>query len=240
VRVDELPHIHTDRLTVAGSVTGEQGDKADSTWIELEDGVQVQFQPGGQYNTGDYWLIPARTVSGDIEWPGGNNPSPLPPHGIVHHYAPLALVYGDKQCDCRCKFTRPCAGRTAAGQATSGSLQASVKLYDYETNAEGVYIVPYKKTGYGCVVTVTDAKKKAPVAGATVNLTTDAGADLIPTSATTDAKGEVSLDSAGKLIIRLIPPPSSDGADFTVTAVATKTGYDTGKATMSIKTSPWK
>jgi len=43
------------------------------TWLDLEDGIQIQFQPSdnqpSQYRTGDYWLIPARTATGDVEWP---------------------------------------------------------------------------------------------------------------------------------------------------------------------------
>jgi Family of unknown function (DUF6519) len=81
------------------------------TWLTLEDGVQIQFQPSAGkskniYRTGDYWLIPARTATGDVEWPRvldpqGNpevdaqgNPMPiaLPPAGIYHHYAPLAVI----------------------------------------------------------------------------------------------------------------------------------------------------
>ncbi|MDQ1392921.1 MAG: hypothetical protein QOF30_1898, partial [Acidimicrobiaceae bacterium] len=38
-------------------------------WITVEDGVQVWFAPGGQYLTGDYWEIPARVFTGDVEWP---------------------------------------------------------------------------------------------------------------------------------------------------------------------------
>lgn len=68
----------------------------DDGWIELEDGIEVQFQHSGQgpgYHTGDYWLIPARTATGDVEWPQqGDDPEPRPPHGIEHHYAPLAIV----------------------------------------------------------------------------------------------------------------------------------------------------
>lgn len=64
----------------------------DADWIDLEDGIQVQFQPGGSYRTGDYWLIPARTV-GTIEWPGDpKNPAAVAPHGITHHYAPLWII----------------------------------------------------------------------------------------------------------------------------------------------------
>lgn len=65
--------------------------------IELEDGVQIQFQPSGNppmtYRTGDYWLIPARTATGDVEWPGPKgDPEAREPHGVTHHYAPLAVI----------------------------------------------------------------------------------------------------------------------------------------------------
>jgi Family of unknown function (DUF6519) len=91
----------------------------EGVWLMLEDGVQVRFQPaaliappgaeaesGSQYVTGDYWLIPARTATGDVEWPkvtdaqgnpetdpqGNILPVALPPHGVRHYYAPLAVV----------------------------------------------------------------------------------------------------------------------------------------------------
>jgi hypothetical protein len=60
--------------------------------ISLEAGISLQFAPGA-YRAGDYWTFPARTAidaeTGTIGWPGSG---PLPPHGIKHHYAPLALV----------------------------------------------------------------------------------------------------------------------------------------------------
>lgn len=77
---------------------------ADAAWIDLEDGIQVQFQPGAAYRTGDYWLIPART-NGAIEWPSeqdadgkvklsDGHPIPIqrPPHGVEHRYAPLWII----------------------------------------------------------------------------------------------------------------------------------------------------
>lgn len=65
-----------------------------NNWLNLEDGVQIQFQGGAEYRTGDYWLIPARTETGDVEWPGPvDQPQAVPPHGVQHHYAPLALVF---------------------------------------------------------------------------------------------------------------------------------------------------
>ena len=71
--------------------------KSNSHWLNLEDGVQVQFEPGATYRQGDYWLIPARTATGDVEWPGPpDNPTPMPPNGVEHHYAPLAAVVKGK------------------------------------------------------------------------------------------------------------------------------------------------
>lgn len=61
-------------------------------WIPLEGGIEVKFS-AGTYRAGDYWLIPARTATGDIEWPkNGDTPTELPPLGIEHHYCPLALL----------------------------------------------------------------------------------------------------------------------------------------------------
>lgn len=62
-------------------------------YIPLEDGVEVRFEPG-HYNTGDYWLIPARNATRDVDWPrdATDRPLSLPPAGIAHHLAPLALV----------------------------------------------------------------------------------------------------------------------------------------------------
>lgn len=73
-------------------------------WLELEDGVKILFQKldngdhPNNYRTGDYWLIPARTATGDVEWPreydskGTLVTIAKPPDGITHHYAPLAVI----------------------------------------------------------------------------------------------------------------------------------------------------
>jgi hypothetical protein len=73
----------------------------ESGWIDLEDGVQIQFVPvGATYSAGDYWLIPARTATGNVEWPtttttaGGKAstaPVALPARQVEHYYAPLWL-----------------------------------------------------------------------------------------------------------------------------------------------------
>ena len=93
----------------------KEGDgEDDNNWLALEDGIQIQFPPaqGGQTNTyrsGDYWLIPARVATGDVEWavernadgtvmtyPNSSDPIPeaKEPHGIKHFYAPLAKIDG--------------------------------------------------------------------------------------------------------------------------------------------------
>jgi hypothetical protein len=67
-----------------------------NSYSELENGIQVKFN-GSEFKTGDYWLIPARTASGDIEWPkNGKCPIATPPEGIVHRYCPLALIEYDQ------------------------------------------------------------------------------------------------------------------------------------------------
>lgn len=85
-------------------------------WIPLEDGIEIQFpvnegDPAPIYRGTDYWLFPARVETGDIEWPrlrdaegqvvvDGNRqttPLALAPHGVEHHYAPLATVSATKQ-----------------------------------------------------------------------------------------------------------------------------------------------
>ncbi|MCA1632196.1 MAG: DUF6519 domain-containing protein [Acidobacteria bacterium] len=87
---DERPIILR-RWDGAGSIKEVAGGSAN--WVELEDGVKIQFQPGGSYRTGDFWRIPARTATGDVEWPGPvGQPEARPPHGIEHHYAPLARI----------------------------------------------------------------------------------------------------------------------------------------------------
>lgn len=116
-------------LTLAKNGAAILEERNDAMWLSLEDGVQIQFQSAlagrtNLYRTGDYWLIPARTATEDVEWPtetvtdsqGNSVTSPLakPPLGIRHHYAPLGVVavaaggtvtvLGDKQNTCRKSF----------------------------------------------------------------------------------------------------------------------------------------
>jgi hypothetical protein len=84
-----------DQKNVAAAPTDANGVLTSGNWLPLEDGVEVQFS-GGPFTTGDYWLIPARTATGDVEWPPYEVPNVDPisqeRRGIVHHYCRLALV----------------------------------------------------------------------------------------------------------------------------------------------------
>jgi hypothetical protein len=73
------------------------------SWQELESGIEVTFG-AGTYHTGDYWVIPARANTADIEWPPlpeypGHaptaGPEQLAPRGIAHWRAPLAALVHD-------------------------------------------------------------------------------------------------------------------------------------------------
>ena len=97
-------------------------------WLDLEDGVQIWFAAGGHYLTGDYWLIPARVATGDVDWPCQNdatgatirdadgNPvaAARQAAGVHHSFAPLLLVTpagggAITGHDCRCLIS-PCRG----------------------------------------------------------------------------------------------------------------------------------
>lgn len=86
---DDVPTEADDRaLTVV-----EDGER----WFTLEDGIRIRFAPRGNaprvYRTGDYWTFAARTATGEVEWPrDGDVAREVAPHGVDHHYAPLATV----------------------------------------------------------------------------------------------------------------------------------------------------
>ena len=62
-------------------------------WTALENGIEVSFTDG-TYHSGDYWTIPARTASGQIDWPpcGSDGNQCQPPKSVVVHLAPLACI----------------------------------------------------------------------------------------------------------------------------------------------------
>ena len=69
--------------------SGQNPDDANYGWIALENGIEVRFLQNGTYRSGDYWLIPARTATGQLEWP---HTAPQPPMNAPHRYARLACL----------------------------------------------------------------------------------------------------------------------------------------------------
>jgi nitrous oxidase accessory protein NosD len=93
VNPDRHPKLR--RWDQSGTDATANGVPISTDWIPLEGGIQVQFSDG-TYKTGDYWLIPARTATGQIEWFQTDEPTPSPipqlPLGIQHHYCRLAIA----------------------------------------------------------------------------------------------------------------------------------------------------
>ncbi|MGB3613634.1 MAG: DUF6519 domain-containing protein, partial [Elainellaceae cyanobacterium] len=106
-----------------------------TTWVDLEAGIRVKFDPDSPYETGDYWMIPSRSGPRDIEWPTNQaepDPEPIfqPRRGITHHVALLAIA----------KIPPPNAAPESAsesysGQAYGGSEQASDDATAEQTQA---------------------------------------------------------------------------------------------------------
>ena len=117
-----LSHLDTVPLTMADFPVNPIVRRWDGTgavesgkWVELEDGVFVEFaegpDPATAFRTGDYWTIPARTLTGDVVWPlSGGVPRFEERQGPWRHAAPLAIADVDASGvwsgvrDCRKRF----------------------------------------------------------------------------------------------------------------------------------------
>ena len=131
-----------------GSLAGANGISLSTAWLDLENGIQVEFSKGN-YQSGDHWLIPARTATGQIEWPPCNSDGRdfQRAHRTEVFVAPLACIQWDpaKQAahvqDCRKSFppltevtpskptTSCCTYRVGDGVESFGdytSIQAAV------------------------------------------------------------------------------------------------------------------
>ncbi|HFE32257.1 MAG TPA: hypothetical protein ENJ17_02980, partial [Gammaproteobacteria bacterium] len=89
---DFQTHPKVRRWDSAGAIKPGNGN-----WFDLEDGVQVQLG-SGSFRNGDYWLIPARQNTGEVEWPrdeSSGDPALRAPAGIEHGYCRLAVMTHD-------------------------------------------------------------------------------------------------------------------------------------------------
>ncbi len=141
-----------------------------TSWIDLEDGVQVQFA-SGTFKTGDYWLIPARTATANVEWPTDPNTN-LPiaqlPQGIHHHYCRLSIMKFDgtkwtSVTDCRDLFP-PLTELTSFFYVGGDGQEAMPDLTQ-----------PTQLTPLAAPLEVGVANGQWPVAGATVRFTVTKG-----------------------------------------------------------------
>jgi Family of unknown function (DUF6519) len=98
---------------------------ATGSWLDLENGIQVRFA-AGDFESGDYWLIPARTGMGQIEWPpcGSDGAAFQPPIRTHVYRAPLACIHWDAKAqktiieDCR-RFFPPLTEVSANAVSTA-------------------------------------------------------------------------------------------------------------------------
>jgi hypothetical protein len=171
-------------------------------WIDLEDGVQVQFS-NGDYKTGDYWLIPARTATrtdqAGVEWPlddHTNKPELQLPHGIKHHYCRLGLLKfdGNKWIDVRdCRHIFPPVTELTSLLYVSG---------------DGQEAMPGNKLDWPLQVRVVNGQH--PVTGANVEFTLESGTGALsvsgPVESTSDgiAACEWTLGMSGKQQVKAV------------------------------------
>lgn len=96
-----------DGANAQGVVPVAEGDA-----IALEDGVEVTFDAGGLYATGDYWIVPARVAGGGtLDWPqASGGPAMVRARGL-HHYAVLGVADDneDGYRECCCRFEPLCS-----------------------------------------------------------------------------------------------------------------------------------
>jgi len=95
---------------------------AEGSAITLENGIEISFEPGGVYATGDYWLIPARVAgNGQLDWPSANGAAAaLPPRGR-HHHAVLGISGDGNYEECCCRFDSLCELLRASTKAAPGT-----------------------------------------------------------------------------------------------------------------------
>jgi len=92
---------------------------AEGGWITLEDGLQVWFEPGGAYATGDYWQVPARVAgNGSLDWPTTNGaPDAVKSRGMHHRAALGVSTLRANYTECCCRIVSLCEQLRAAGAA---------------------------------------------------------------------------------------------------------------------------
>jgi hypothetical protein len=148
----------------------------------LENGLAVKSLAGAdKARIGDYWLIPARSLTAAVEWPkdpATGDSQALPPQGVKHRFCPLAIVEksagGFTVSDCRPIF--PPLTKLESFFYLGGDGQMAMPDFTAPTNAAFVLLPSLLRTGV--------ARGRAPVAGRAVRFrVSDQGANLAKLSA---------------------------------------------------------
>ncbi|MDJ0784946.1 MAG: DUF6519 domain-containing protein, partial [Desulfosarcinaceae bacterium] len=121
--------------------------------MPLEAGIQITFG-AGNFRSGDYWSIPARTGGAGLLWPKNavDEQMELPPAGIAHAYAPLALVVasGGKLTmagDCRTVF--PPLTDIRADDVSFDNNNCGNDMQKADTVQEAIEVLCQRPTGGG-------------------------------------------------------------------------------------------
>ncbi|MCZ6738798.1 MAG: DUF6519 domain-containing protein [Actinobacteria bacterium] len=99
---------HRDRAEISIAADGTIEAQED-VWLPLEAGVEVMFRSASTYNTGDYWLIPARAgIPDGVIWPTEDNSDEgavyQSAHGIERDYCVVGILVDEDPEDCRPTF----------------------------------------------------------------------------------------------------------------------------------------
>jgi hypothetical protein len=92
--IDTARNARMRRWDQSGANATTAGIPLSATPTQLESGIEVTFRKG-DYVSGDYWTIPARTANGQIDWPpcGGNGAFFQPAAFTEVYSAPLACIH---------------------------------------------------------------------------------------------------------------------------------------------------
>lgn len=153
----------------------EKGIPLNSTWVELENGIQILFSDG-TYRSGDYWLIPARTATAAIEWPTDTDLNSIPqlPLGIERYFAKLGIIKSENGTitikDCRPTFpslTDICAedicySNSGCSESTATNVQEALDELCHKRDGACTYIA-YPGKGWEKVFDKIGAGKDAQI-----------------------------------------------------------------------------
>lgn len=157
-------------------------------WIDLgEGGIQVKFS-NGVYKEGDYWIIPARTATGEVEWPPYEipniNPIAQPPLGIRHHYSKLAILRY------KGKIAEPSSASSGDLAALSIDVLDCRKIFPPLTGASAIHITDIswrnddvlgldEVLNTGLVITLDGTPDPRSVSGSTMIVTVESHPELM-------------------------------------------------------------